>query len=101
MKVPRHERRLVGAQVPVFSNDPTSVTFVIYARDRDTAQIAIRMLEKSIEDDYIERTFSARIIMEFKDDQVFCLDNSDRGCCSHDCMVVGFTTTYAISAYHH
>ena len=20
---------------------------------------------------------------------------------SHDCMVVGFTTTYAISAYHH
>jgi hypothetical protein len=24
-----------------------------------------------------------------------------RGCHGHDCMVVGFTTTYAISAYHH
>ena len=23
------------------------------------------------------------------------------GHCGHDCMVVGFTTTYAISAYHH
>jgi hypothetical protein len=23
------------------------------------------------------------------------------GCRSHDRMVVGFTTTYAISAYHH
>jgi len=23
------------------------------------------------------------------------------GCCGHDCMVVGFTTTCAISAYHH
>ena len=74
MKVPRHERRLVGAQVPVFSNDPTSVTFVIYARDRDTAQDAIRMLEKSIQDDYVEKTVSAGIIKEFKDDQVFCLE---------------------------
>jgi len=59
------------------------------------------MLEKSIEDDYIERTVSARIIKELNDDQVFCLNNSDIGCCSRDCMVVGFTTTYAISAYHH
>ena len=25
----------------------------------------------------------------------------DRGHCNHDCMVVEFTTTYAISAYHH
>ena len=74
MKVPRHERRLVGAQVPVLSNDPTSVTFVIYARDRDTAQDAIRMLEKSIQDDYVEKTVSAGIIKEFKDDQVFCLE---------------------------
>jgi len=24
-----------------------------------------------------------------------------RGRRGHDCMVVGFTTTYAISAYHH
>ena len=24
-----------------------------------------------------------------------------RGCCGRDCMVVGFTTTYAISDYHH
>ena len=24
-----------------------------------------------------------------------------RGCCGHDYMVVGFITTYAISAYHH
>jgi len=24
-----------------------------------------------------------------------------RGHCGHDRMVVGFTTTYAISAYHH
>jgi hypothetical protein len=24
-----------------------------------------------------------------------------RGCLGHDHMVVGFTTTYAISAYHH
>jgi len=24
-----------------------------------------------------------------------------RGCRGHDRMVVGFTTTYAISAYHH
>jgi len=24
-----------------------------------------------------------------------------RGRCSRDCMVVGFITTYAISAYHH
>jgi hypothetical protein len=24
-----------------------------------------------------------------------------RGCCGHDRMLVGFTTTYAISAYHH
>jgi hypothetical protein len=24
-----------------------------------------------------------------------------RGCRCHDCMVVGFTTTFAISAYHH
>jgi hypothetical protein len=23
------------------------------------------------------------------------------GRCGHDCMVVGFTTTYAISIYHH
>jgi hypothetical protein len=23
------------------------------------------------------------------------------GCCVHDHMVVGFTTTYAINAYHH
>ena len=74
MKVPRHERRLVGAPVPVLSNDPTSVTFVIYARDRDTAQDAIRMLEKSIQDDYVEKTVSAGIIKEFKDDQVFCLE---------------------------
>jgi hypothetical protein len=74
VKVPRHERRLVGAQVPVLSNDPTSVTFVIYARDRDTAQDAIRMLEKSIQDDYVEKTVSAGIIKEFKDDQVFCLE---------------------------
>ena len=72
--MPRHERRLVGAQVPVLSNDPTSVTFVIYARDRDTAQDAIRMLEKSIQDDYVEKTVSAGIIKEFKDDQVFCLE---------------------------
>jgi hypothetical protein len=27
---------------------------------------------------------------------IFC-----RGCCGRDRMVVGFTTTYAISAYHH
>jgi hypothetical protein len=74
VKVPRHERRLVGAPVPVLSNDPTSVTFVIYARDRDTAQDAIRMLEKSIQDDYVEKTVSAGIIKEFKDDQVFCLE---------------------------
>jgi hypothetical protein len=26
---------------------------------------------------------------------IFC------GCHGHNCMVVGFTTTYAISAYHH
>ena len=26
---------------------------------------------------------------------------NQRGHCGHDCMVVGFTTTYAISAYHH
>ena len=26
---------------------------------------------------------------------------TDRGHCSHDCMVVGFTTTCAISSYHH
>ena len=26
---------------------------------------------------------------------------NNRGCHGHDCMVVGFTTTYAISAYHH
>jgi hypothetical protein len=24
-----------------------------------------------------------------------------RGCCGHDRMIVGFTTTCAISAYHH
>jgi hypothetical protein len=24
-----------------------------------------------------------------------------RGRLGHDCMVVGYTTTYAISAYHH
>ena len=24
-----------------------------------------------------------------------------RGCRGRDCMVVGFSTTYAISAYHH
>ena len=24
-----------------------------------------------------------------------------RSCCGRDCMTVGFTTTYAISAYHH
>ena len=27
--------------------------------------------------------------------------SSDRGHRGHDGMVVGFTTTYAISAYHH
>jgi hypothetical protein len=27
--------------------------------------------------------------------------NKCPGCCGSDCMVVGFTTTYAISAYHH
>ena len=26
---------------------------------------------------------------------------NDRGRCGRDSMVVGFTTTYAISAYHH
>ena len=26
---------------------------------------------------------------------------TERGCRGHDRMVVGFTTTYAISAYHH
>jgi len=26
--------------------------------------------------------------------------NTGRGCCGHDNMVVGFTATYAISAYH-
>jgi len=26
---------------------------------------------------------------------------SRRGCCGRDRMVVGFTTTYTISAYHH
>ena len=25
----------------------------------------------------------------------------DRGHCGHDCLVVGFISTYAISAYHH
>jgi hypothetical protein len=24
-----------------------------------------------------------------------------KGCCGHDSMVVGYTTTYEISAYHH
>jgi hypothetical protein len=33
---------------------------------------------------------SKHIIIEYK-----------RGCHGCDCMVVGFTTTYAISAYHH
>ena len=28
-------------------------------------------------------------------------ENIFRGCRGRDCMVVGFTTTYAISAYHH
>jgi len=27
--------------------------------------------------------------------------HTGRGCCGRDHMVVGFTTTYAISAYHH
>jgi len=27
--------------------------------------------------------------------------NNKRGCHGHDRMVVGFTATYAISAYHH
>ena len=35
--------------------------------------------------------------------KLFCLLslNSIRGRCGRDCMVVGFTTTYAISANHH
>ena len=31
----------------------------------------------------------------------YCHAYSGRGCHIHDRMVVGFTTTYAISAYHH
>ena len=29
------------------------------------------------------------------------MNNSSEGPCGHNCMVVGFITTYAISAYHH
>jgi hypothetical protein len=27
--------------------------------------------------------------------------HKDRDCLDHDCMLVGFTTTFAISAYHY
>ena len=33
--------------------------------------------------------------------QKYCHALNTRGRCGHDCMVVGFNTTYAISAYHH
>ena len=34
--------------------------------------------------------------------RTLCKSSSgSRGCCGHDRMVVGFTTTYAITAYHH
>jgi hypothetical protein len=31
----------------------------------------------------------------------FNLSKFKKGCCGHDCMLVGFTTTFATSAYHH
>jgi hypothetical protein len=41
-------------------------------------------------------------IMVFKFYLKYYLNTSlIRGHCSHDHIVVGFTTTYAISAYHH
>jgi hypothetical protein len=32
---------------------------------------------------------------------VIVINNEDRGHRGRDCMVGGFTSTYAISAYHH
>ena len=39
--------------------------------------------------------------MNFVSSKVTDSFNQARGCHGCDCMVVGFTTTYAISAYHH
>ena len=33
--------------------------------------------------------------------QITTKNKGSKGCCGRDCMVVGFTTTCAISAYHY
>lgn len=48
----------------------TLVSFVIYARDKSSADRAIQLLEKSVEDDMITKTIRVKIINEFTLDQV-------------------------------
>ncbi|XP_076078270.1 protein mono-ADP-ribosyltransferase PARP14-like isoform X1 [Mytilus galloprovincialis] len=69
LSISRHDRKLIGAQTPVDKVMMTSVTFVIYARDKHAAQKAIKLLEKSIESECDEKTISSKIIKEFNADQ--------------------------------
>ncbi|CAC5424291.1 Protein mono-ADP-ribosyltransferase PARP15 [Mytilus coruscus] len=56
LKISRHNRHLIGTQVPQNKQMATMVSFVIYARDKSSADHAVQLLEKSVEDDIIERT---------------------------------------------
>ncbi|VDI32296.1 poly [ADP-ribose] polymerase 10/14/15 [Mytilus galloprovincialis] len=69
LNVSRHNRKLIGAQTPVDRVKMTSVTFVIYARDKNAAQNAIKLLEKSIESECDEKSIFSKIIKEFNADQ--------------------------------
>ncbi|CAG2200839.1 PARP10_14_15 [Mytilus edulis] len=69
LSISRHDRKLIGAQTPVDRVKMTSVTFVIYARDKHAAQKAIKLLEKSIESECDEKTIFSKIIKEFNADQ--------------------------------
>ncbi|CAG2232385.1 unnamed protein product [Mytilus edulis] len=70
LKLSRHNRHLIGTQVSQNNQMATIVSFVIYARDKSSADRAIQLLEKSVEDDMIKKTIRVKIINEFTLDQI-------------------------------
>ncbi|CAG2237683.1 PARP10_14_15 [Mytilus edulis] len=70
LKLSRHNRHLIGTQVSQNNQMATIVSFVIYARDKSSADRAIQLLEKSVEDDMITKTIRVKIINEFTLDQI-------------------------------
>ncbi|XP_052088539.1 protein mono-ADP-ribosyltransferase PARP14-like isoform X3 [Mytilus californianus] len=70
LKKSRHNRHLIGTQVSQNKQMATVVSFVIYARDKNSADNAIQLLEKSVEDDIIERPIRVKIINEFTPEQI-------------------------------